>query len=985
MNRKGQFSIIAALLVAIVLVSTVIMTYSIILNSTIQVQPQVLSAIDETNFALKQMLGFAVGYFGSVIKVTGDLSYANESTLNYTASGLAYIANTHADWGAGFALNNLTMHTEWFNKTSYSTGYLDVTYNLTKLGIYGVRYTPSAGLTAQITNTTVYNQTSLVVTGDENKPIIDLTKQNFKFYQYVQTNSTWQSVSPTTDPSLENGTYLIDIPPEVSPQAYVVEVQDQRGITTVASSFNQYTYAFNFTGYNFTLPNSAWWNPAYSYRKLITITNNAAATIGSGYSVMATVDTASLVSTGKMRMDGSDLRIVNWNGSAWVELDRDIINMDSSSTQVWFKTQASISSSPSTDNNYYLYYGNPSAVNPPANKSNVYLWFDDFNRADKPDITTEPAYIKTNGGTWSIQNGMLKNVGAGGDPNKLIVNALGSLTQDVEIVAKIDVAQFGGGDAGRMGLSSNMDPSGSGYCALFYNDQNTLSLLNDLRSWGTQTAYSWTTNTWYYMKFRVISSATNNGKVKVWPVGSSEPSSWTIDGNFGSGQTRGYGMVGIGGSRQGDITYFDDLLIRYIVNPEPSIALGQEETSPGLPRPASQTQGPPTVIEVLQNGAMQWLGQNVNLTPGPEPIIPLPVKSIHVNQTTIDNVTREVPFQIEDWSSNYTVPIGLTDNASIFSGRNMLVFLVYPNVVNVTIWWDGSETAVQTPLAYTCTAFTGDNVNAGILTNGGLTLKVDAGSFTVTSTFGGTQNTVNFMSLNQKGPTYGAETPSFVIYHGIVRDIIHQEPEWSGGIGGCPNVYGHIVLTLPANANYYTYELRLMFVNSTQPRTITDITLLQATATITQNQWGVQWAKNMTEDGIQGGNPTINYSSGFYYNSSNGWQHHWSEFVGNNHGFGIMMTTAQNLQLYAMDYILGNQTGGINVMDSINGNSQTLTLQLKPVSLRPVSFTDPHDLIWSGAIATFDGQNPIYPDTGGTNGLWTTIEQPLNVTVITKS
>jgi hypothetical protein len=98
-----------------------------------------------------------------------------------------------------------------------------------------------------------------------------------------------------------------------------------------------------------------------------------------------------------------------------------------------------------------------------------------------------------------------------------------------------------------------------------------------------------------------------------------------------------------------------------------------------------------------------------------------------------------------------------------------------------------------------------------------------------------------------------------------------------------------------------------------------------------------------------------------------------------------MMTTAQNLQLYAMDCILGNQTGGINVMDSINGNSQTLTLQLKPVSLRPVSFTDPHDLIWSGAIATFDGQNPIYPDTGGTNGLWTTIEQPLNVTVITKS
>ena len=60
MDNRGQFSIIAAMLVAVVLISTVIVTYSTIRNSQIQDHPQVLSAIDETNLAIRQILGFTV-------------------------------------------------------------------------------------------------------------------------------------------------------------------------------------------------------------------------------------------------------------------------------------------------------------------------------------------------------------------------------------------------------------------------------------------------------------------------------------------------------------------------------------------------------------------------------------------------------------------------------------------------------------------------------------------------------------------------------------------------------------------------------------------------------------------------------------------------------------------------------------------------------------------------------------------------------------
>ena len=55
---------------------------------------------------------------------------------------------------------------------------------------------------------------------------------------------------------------------------------------------------------------------------------------------------------------------------------------------------------------------------------------------------------------------------------------------------------------------------------------------------------------------------------------------------------------------------------------------------------------------------MRWLGQNMQLTTQTLPIPPIPVKAIHVNQT-INGVNQEVPFQIEDWASNYQIPLGL--------------------------------------------------------------------------------------------------------------------------------------------------------------------------------------------------------------------------------------------------------------------------------------------------------------------------------------
>ena len=517
------------MLVAIVLIAAVMTTYSAIRYSPLQEQPQVLSAIDETNLALKQILGFTVGYYGSVLKVTGNTSYARSLATNYLQSGLNNIADIRPEWGPSFNVTELALTTNWFTNTSYSSGEVSVKYDLTGLGVYGISYSASSRLDVMVSESNSTDQASLSILKDEDEPLINLGSRNFDFYRYNYETSTWTLINPTNITSYADGTYVMDLPSGVPGDSYVLQVEDSRGIVVTAASFSRYA---------------------------ITL--------------------------------------------AW-------------------------------------------------------------------------------------------------------------------------------------------------------------------------------------------------------------------DGNYS--------------------------------------AIADENI----------------VVEMLQNGTMRWLGQNLNSAESAKPIPPVPVKAIHVTQT-INGVDHEVPFQIEDWASDYRNPLGMTSATSLFSNRNMIVFLANSKVSKVTIWWNGSDDAVQTPLAYENVYFSDSTGGDGRLDNGQLvlTLPFDGnGNYDLISTVGSVTNRAYFMRINSEFPTYGSNL-AYIIYNGVVRDIIHQEAEWSTGIQDCPNVYSQIVITLPANVNYYTYQLRLMFITSDQSRTITDLTPIRLSSSISQIQ---------TENGTFGGLPvTVDTTSGsdYFYDFADG-------------------------------------------------------------------------------------------------------------------
>jgi hypothetical protein len=477
------------LLVAVVLIAAVITTYSAIRYSPLQEQPQVLSAIDETNLALKQILGFTLGYYGSVLKVTGNTSYARALATTYLQSGLDNIADIRPEWGPSFNVTQLALKTNWFTSASYSSGSLTVKYDLTGLGVYGITYSASSRLEVVVSKSSSTNQASLTILKDEDEPLINLGSHNFDFYRYNYETSTWALINPTNITSYADGTYVMDLPSGVLGDSYVLQVEDSRGIVVTASSFSRYTITLAWAGNYSTIP-----------------------------------------------------------------------------------------------------------------------------------------------------------------------------------------------------------------------DENI-------------------------------------------------------------------------------------------------------------------------VIEMLQNGTMRWLGQNLNSAETARPIPPIPVKAIHVTQT-INNVDQEVRFQIEDWASEYRNPLGMASATSLFSNRNMIVFLANSKTSKVTIWWNGTDDALQTSLAYQNVYFSDDTSGDGTLNNGklSLTLPFDGnGNPDITSRVGSVTTSTYFMRINSEFPTYGSNL-AYIIYNGVVRDIIHQEAEWSTGIPNCPNVYSQIVITLPATVNYYTYQLRLMFIDSEQSRTITDLT-----------------------------------------------------------------------------------------------------------------------------------------------------------------
>jgi hypothetical protein len=113
--------------------------------------------------------------------------------------------------------------------------------------------------------------------------------------------------------------------------------------------------------------NGVWFNEEYKYREQVKITNtDTSRNLPTGFPIAVSVAYTDLVSGGMLRSDYGDLRIVYSDGVTVTELPR---GHASSATvthvTLYFRTVEPIAPGMVSDR-YYIYYGNPSAINPPV-------------------------------------------------------------------------------------------------------------------------------------------------------------------------------------------------------------------------------------------------------------------------------------------------------------------------------------------------------------------------------------------------------------------------------------------------------------------------------------------------------------------------------------------------------------------------------------------------------------------------------------------
>jgi hypothetical protein len=941
-NRRGQFTIIAAILVAIVLVGAVVSTYSAIRYSSLEEQPQVLSSIDEVNLALKQILGFTVGYYGSVLQVTGNTTYARQLATNYLQSGLINIGDVRPEWAPSFDITTLDLRADWYSNQSYSYGNLSITYDLPGIGISGITYSVSSRLDVQI-QPSVGNQACLNITKDGSEPLVDIPLENMEFYRYVGADLTWEQVSPSSAPIVyANGTYLIDLPSEVMPDSYMIKVEDSRGIMVLSSSFTSYTGTLirnsTYTGpdfvdvlsdvdsspdkgihSNFAAQQQA---PDFAYDNLVE------ANIGGGLTNFTLVDAQSFEES----FPPSD-----WTKTGGWHKESIAPYYYHREHSAGFDRQSSSAS----------YLTTPSFDCRGVNAIYVDFWFYD-DGCDNDEFRLE--YF--NGRKWD------KIYQLGNDAEG----------QWIHFQHKVDPKYY----IQSFSVRFNANPDYNYEHA--YVDLVTIIKEVDVTNYQLDIEEQWTnvnyTNAHQDLCIKAESAGTEQLNIDVWNEGV-----WVNIGSL-TGLVNGWKNISVTDYIDGStftIRFRDSISASDSSQNTWRIDAVLLATKPDIDFLLSQQESTITV-EWLQNGTMRWLGQNIEQVTEAKPIPPIPVKGIHLNQT-ISGVNKEVPFQIEDWASDYRIPLGLTSNATVFSNKQMIVFQLDNKVTDFTLWWDGNDDTVQTSYAYTNRSFS-DTPSSNTLNNGRQRLQFSTSGFTLTSTVGTVTTTAELMRINGDKDDTAPEL-SYVIYNGVVRDIVLGEAEYSSGIANSPNVYTNIVISLPANVTYYTYQLRLMFISSSLPRTLNDVCPIKLSTSASS-------VVLQTENGTSEGFPLIQNGTGTFSNYEIGdWTaHHWSQFITNDgkKGSGLMFTDIDNQKLYVFDSMPSSTSKG--AIEASSGS-----IELLPVSQSSVSFTTPLDVTWSGAVVTSDNTTPICKlyDATTPMGLWILVEYPPTITVTAKS
>jgi hypothetical protein len=189
---------------------------------------------------------------------------------------------------------------------------------------------------------------------------------------------------------------------------------------------------------------------------------------------------------------------------------------------------------------------------------------DDFDGA-----ALNPNWAVRGASVYTLSGGMLRVTSTTGDPNHLLYELAGYNNSVQEVLARIRVTNFGSGDGPRAGVSAAVDTATSQGINLMFRDepnpgQRHFEFLDDARVWGTELAFAWQNNTWYWLRLRHDPNAASLGGVndvfgKIWLADGSqaEPAAWQFTYDYTPGRSARTGFAGLAATSAGGTAEFD--------------------------------------------------------------------------------------------------------------------------------------------------------------------------------------------------------------------------------------------------------------------------------------------------------------------------------------------------------------------------------------------------------------------------------------------
>ncbi|MHA1710944.1 MAG: hypothetical protein ACTSUS_02595, partial [Candidatus Freyarchaeota archaeon] len=272
-RKQGQFIIIAALMVAIIMISAAAVMYSTLTQFRHERAGEYVSVVDSIRASTQRLMeiclaNYTKNYYEEGGKERETIDNYTRSTLNRweedlreTYAGLGLDVNftrgrkllapakTIGDCPIPERWINLTyVKCYWYYPEAISSFYAGLKLNASKLGLHGYETSVLIYLNASLDIGYIYQEPPLsdidhlniTVTRENQMPVPGLTTDNFLVYKFSPEVNDWEAASLSGAEHQGAGRYRLTFQEPIEAPYYkwlIIRVIDNRGIVTVASTY----------------------------------------------------------------------------------------------------------------------------------------------------------------------------------------------------------------------------------------------------------------------------------------------------------------------------------------------------------------------------------------------------------------------------------------------------------------------------------------------------------------------------------------------------------------------------------------------------------------------------------------------------------------------------------------------------------------------------------------------------------------------------